>query len=242
MEQRQGPRSSTTFLEATDQQTSTDWLRRHLDWGKRQGPLQKEGDILDPLDQLPTGFWTQKEMNRGQMHFFLFACVLSTAAMWGGRRGLEAYVASTHLESFEIWFCSSLSQTRYLGYIIDLAGIIASSWCYEKNVQHMVSESVKAFGTDPRRTYQCYPRVYVRYIRPVEAWEKLVMGAFTEHSAPETLVLCSDPEIYVGTWGKSLPHFGSSFSLSVKQIHWRFFSPTSKNPTFVLSLNTYFYS
>lgn len=56
MEQRQGPRSSTTFLEATDQQTSTDWLRRHLDWGKRQGPLQKEGDILDPLDQLPTGF------------------------------------------------------------------------------------------------------------------------------------------------------------------------------------------
>lgn len=104
------------------------------------------------------------------MCWFLFACVLSKAAMWGGRRGLEASVVSTHLESFEIWFCSLLSQTWYLGYIIDLARIIASSWCYEKNMQHMGSESVKAFGTDPRHTYQCYPHVYVCYICPVEAW------------------------------------------------------------------------
>ena len=55
-EQSQGHGSSRTFMEAIAQETSTDQLREHMDWGQALGPLQKEGDLLSPLDQLPTGF------------------------------------------------------------------------------------------------------------------------------------------------------------------------------------------
>lgn len=56
---------------------------------------------------------------RGHMQWFLLDCVLTTAAMRCGMRVFGYIWRGFSLPHLEIRFCSALSQTRSLGYVLD---------------------------------------------------------------------------------------------------------------------------